>query len=137
AKKPSTTTCSSVSRSRVVETVLASRLEPREGTAIGACANPPSSNRTILALEAACTSARNFQESSRLPAAPSLAFSAYAHAKSLKPRGPGGLGGEASCDLIERGRNRYNDLAFREVPIPPLRPFGMQERVPEMLEVKA
>ena len=55
----------------------------------------------------------------------------------LKPRSVGGLGGEASCGLIERGRNGYNDLAFREVPIPPLRPFGMQERVPEMLEVKA
>ena len=55
----------------------------------------------------------------------------------LKPRSLGGLGGEASCDLIERGRNGYNDLAFREVPIPPLRPFGMQERVPKMLEVKA
>ena len=49
----------------------------------------------------------------------------------------GGLGGEASCDLIERGRNGYNDLAFREVPIPPLRPFVVQECVPEMLEVKA
>ena len=54
-----------------------------------------------------------------------------------KPRSLGGLGSEASCDLIERGGNGYNDLAFREVPIPALRPFGMQERVPEMLELEA
>ena len=38
--------------------------------------------------------------------------------------------------LIERGRNGYNDLAFREIPILPLRPLGMQERFPEMLEIK-
>ncbi len=54
-----------------------------------------------------------------------------------KPRSLGGLGGEASCDLIERGRNGYNDLAFQEVRFPPLRSFGMQERFPEILEVKA
>ena len=62
AKKPSTTTYSSMSRSSVVETVLASRLEPRDGTAIGASASALSSNRVIFALDAACTSARNCQE---------------------------------------------------------------------------
>ncbi len=54
-----------------------------------------------------------------------------------EPRGLGGLGGEAPCDLIERGRNRHDDLAFREVPIPPLRALGVEQRVPEMLQVTA
>ena len=52
-------------------------------------------------------------------------------------RGLGGLGGEASCHLVERGRNRHDDLALREVPIPSLRTLGVQERVPEVLQVTA
>ena len=52
-----------------------------------------------------------------------------------KPCGLGGLRSETSCDLIERGRNGHDDLAFREVPIPPLRTLGAQERVPEVLQV--
>jgi len=73
AKKPSRTTCSRVARSSVVETVLASKLDPREGTAIGTSGNDSSSNKAILALEAAWTSARNCQESTDLPSAASLA----------------------------------------------------------------
>ena len=51
----------------------ASRLEPREGTAIGTSGNDSSSNNAILALEAAWTSARNCQESNDLPSVSSLA----------------------------------------------------------------
>src|ERR1700748_1908420 len=53
------------------------------------------------------------------------------------PRNLGGFSGEASCDLIERGGNGYNDLALREIAVSPLRPFGMKECVPKMLKVKA
>ena len=55
-----------------MEIVLANRLEPREGTAIGASARPASSNKVIFARPAACTSARNCQASSDLPSASSL-----------------------------------------------------------------
>jgi hypothetical protein len=40
-------------------------------------------------------------------------------------RGLGGLGGEASCDLIERGRNGQDDLGLGEFPIPSLHTLGM------------
>ena len=54
-----------------------------------------------------------------------------------EPRGLGGVGSEAPCHLIERGRNRYDDLALREVPIPSLRTLGVKQRVSEMLEITA
>ena len=50
-------------------------------------------------------------------------------------RGLGGLGGEASCDLVERGRNGQDDLGLGEVPIPSLHTLGMQKCVPEVLQV--
>ena len=213
AKKPSTTTCSSISRSRVVETVLASRLEPREGTAIGACCQPAyhqtgrswlwtrharapgtarspavcprpqawrwsayASAKSILSPPSRMCSPTLTRSSSRRPStsvtaiklksavppptsqtstiSPSSNQVAPVSARlrrpgvecSLrllqqcdvpKPRGLGGVGSEAPCDLIERGRNRYNDLALREVPIPSLRTLGIEQRVSEMLQVTA
>src|SRR4029077_17104887 len=54
-----------------------------------------------------------------------------------EPRGLGGVGSKAPCHLIERGRNRHDDLALREVPIPSLRTLGVEQRVSEMLQVTA
>ena len=84
AKKPSRTICSSIPRWRVVETVLASSLEPREGTVIGDLAARHSQTGWILALDAACTREfRNCQKSSGLPAASNWACNAWASAKSM------------------------------------------------------
>ena len=65
-------TCSSVGRSSFVETVPPSRLDPRDGTAIGNSAMASSSNIATLALPAACTSARNCISLIDLPSASSL-----------------------------------------------------------------
>ena len=54
-----------------------------------------------------------------------------------EPRGLGGVGSEAPCHLIERGRNRYDDLALRELPIPSLRTLRVEQRVSEILQVTA
>ena len=54
-----------------------------------------------------------------------------------EPGGLGRLGGQASGDLVERGGNGHDDLAFGEVPIPPLGMLGVQERALEVLQVAA
>ena len=54
-----------------------------------------------------------------------------------QPGGLGRFGGQAARHLVERGGNRHDDLAVRQVPLPALRLHGMQEGVLEVLQVAA